>query len=200
MAEKEDSPLTDAVWRRLKTGDAQAVDILMRQYYSDLYQYGMKLSHNRSLTKDCIQDLFVKLWQDRGKLSEVSHVKTYLLISLKRNLIKKLVRENRFSGYEDEAEESLGIEFSAEDIFILRQELSEQKEMLIRALNQLPKRQREAIYLKFYEELSSEQIAEILTVKPQSVYNLVYDALKRLKEKLLQTEVLLLIFLSLLSI
>lgn len=183
----------ESIWQRLKVGEAQAIEGLMRKYYSDLYNYGLKLSLNRSLTKDCIQDLFVKLWQDRESLSEVTFVKTYLLKTLKRDLIKKMMKDNRLMGYDEQFEDQLEIVFSAEDMLITQQALLQQKEELVQSLNSLPKRQREAVYLKFYEELTSEQIAEIMSLQPQSVYNLIHEALKNLKEKLRKSYVLILL-------
>ncbi len=175
------------VWLSLKKGNADAVDILMKKYYSDLYNYGIKLSANRSLTKDCIQDLFVKLWRDREKLSEVTFVKTYLLKSLKQNLIKVMTKENRWVAYAGQVEYGEGIVFSQEDLLIVQQEVSDQQQRIVDALNKLPNRYREAVYLKFYSGLTNEQIAEMMSIKTQSVYNLIYEALKILKEHLVCT-------------
>jgi RNA polymerase sigma factor (sigma-70 family) len=173
------------VWLNLQHGNADAVDALMKKYYADLYNYGLKLSANPSLTKDCIQDLFLKLWRERETLSPVTFVKTYLLKSLKHSLLHGMTRDARWSHYPEGAYPEAGIVFSQEDLLIGQQELSEQREKVVQALNTLPRRHREAVYLKFYGELSNEQIAEIMALKTQSVYNLIYEALKILKGNLL---------------
>ena len=173
------------VWLNLKDGNADAVDALMRKYYADLYNYGVKLSANPSLTQDCIQDLFLKLWRERETLSQVTFVKTYLLKSLKHSLFQEMTRDVRRGHYNEPADHEAGIVFSQEDLLIGQQDLSEQRERVVQALNKLPRRHREAVYLKFYGELTNEEIAEIMSLKTQSVYNLIYEALKILKESLL---------------
>jgi RNA polymerase sigma factor (sigma-70 family) len=187
MSTNENTGEDYVIWQRLKAGEPQAIDWLMRKYYSDLHNYGLKLSLNRSLTKDCIQDLFVRLWQDRAKLSDVTFVKTYLLKTLKRDLIRKMVNAQRHIGYNEQFETQVEIVFSVEDMLINQQVLHQQKEALVESLNSLPKRQKEAIYLKFYENLSSEQIADVMALQPQSVYNLIHEALKQLKDRLVKS-------------
>ena len=159
----------------------------MTKYYSDFYHYGIKLSANRSLTKDCIQDLFVKLWRDREKLAEVTFVKTYLLKSVKQNLIKAMTKESRWEAYDGQGEYEADIVFSPEDLLIEQQGVTDQQHRIVQALNKLPNRYREAIYLKFYGGLTNEQIAEMMSIKTQSVYNLIYEALKILRQHLLCT-------------
>jgi RNA polymerase sigma-70 factor (ECF subfamily) len=52
---------------------------------------------------------------------------------------------------------------------------------LAQAINQLPPRQKETIYLKFYKNLSNIEVAEIMEVNPQSVSNSIQKAIQKLK-------------------
>ncbi len=152
--------------------------------YSDLYYYGLKISHDGELTKDCIQDLFTSLWKNRVQLSQIQSVKFYLLKSLRRSVIKAIQKNNKtiirvelFSSYEP------NIEFSHEELLIDEEKADEKKQKLLRLINSLPKKQREVIYLKYYEELTYEEIAEMLSVNYQSVLNLVHKAIKSIRNK-----------------
>ena len=70
--------------------------------------------------------------------------------------------------------------YSHEEFLIAQQTDAEQQARLLRALNDLSKRQREALYLKFFDGFSYEHIAEVMSFNPQSGRNLVFNALKTL--------------------
>ncbi|RYF73519.1 MAG: sigma-70 family RNA polymerase sigma factor, partial [Cytophagaceae bacterium] len=53
---------------------------------------------------------------------------------------------------------------------------------LTRALDRLPRRQREAVYLKFYQNMGNEEISKLMDINIQSVYNLIFGALGNLKK------------------
>ena len=57
----------------------------------------------------------------------------------------------------------------------------EQKRQLESAIQELTDRQREVIYLKFFEGLSTKELANVLEIRAQSIYNLVHDAVESLR-------------------
>jgi RNA polymerase sigma factor (sigma-70 family) len=186
------------LWQALKKGDNQAVALLMKKYYRDLLNYGRKISKDEALAEDCIQELFVELWQKRDKLSDVQAVKPYLFKSLRRRLVKAhpshpLTDIDSLPEYETE------VSFSYEEFLIHEQSTLERKTKLIQALNSLTPRQREVIYLKFYEDLSYEQIAEVMSLTVPTLYDLLSKAVKRLKAFFSGVTILLLICMKLIQ-
>lgn len=174
------------LWQRVKRGDGTALTELLRRYHDDLYRYGLKLAQgDADAAKDAIQEVFVELWARREGLADVQFVKSYLLTALRRNLYRQhrlVLREQ--TGADRFAPED-GVAFSAEDLLVAQLGEEEQHRNLLRALNHLTKRQREALYLKFYEELSYEEIAGVMGIGFQPVYNLIHQALKALRQVLL---------------
>src|ERR1043165_9951653 len=75
-------------WQAFKEGDSHAFDNLFRHYYPILIQYGSKITTDKDLLNDCIQDLFIELWQSTSN-TVVQSVKAYLLRSLKYKLYKQ---------------------------------------------------------------------------------------------------------------
>ncbi|WP_310392060.1 sigma-70 family RNA polymerase sigma factor [Hymenobacter sp.] len=172
------------LWEAFRLGDAPALATLFEVYYDALYSYGLKLTGDEELVKDCIQNLFQKLWRRREGLRAVLVVKAYLFKALRRHLgdETKLLRQHRYllPAYSD----SFEVTYSHEEFLITQQRDAEQSARLLTALNQLSKRQREAIYLKFFDGFSYERIAEVMSLNVQSVRNLVFNALKAVRKVL----------------
>lgn len=195
----EDPGLLD----KIVEGDISAYEKTFRVYYGDLYGYGLKLCGNPDLVKDVIQELFAMIWMRRQEIGHIRSLKVYLLVVLRRKIFKvqkdKQLERNALYSYSWEPD----IMFTAEEIIIENESASELREKLREALNSLPSRQREVIYLRFYNGMSYEEIEEILSINYQSVRNHVYRALVKLRE-IMQKDVptlfaLLLIFRGLLK-
>lgn len=173
------------LWNNFRAGDADAFGELMRLHYNDLYNYGSRFTREAELVKDCIQDLFLVLWKNRTTINETSFVKYYLLKSLRRKLNKEITkRKNSLVTVYSEFE--FGGLFihgqSVEQKIILEENLSALAIKMRRMLANLSRRQQEVIYLRFYMDADIEEIADIISLNRQSVYNLLHDALKRLKK------------------
>ena len=171
------------LWNDFRGGDAQALATLFDAYYGALYQYGVKLTSDEELVKDCIQNLFQKLWRRRAGLRAVQVVKAYLFKALRRHLgdeTKLLRHRYLLPAYRD----SFEVTYSHEEFLIAQQGDAERSARLLAALNQLSKRQREALYLKFFDGFSYERIAEVMALNTQSVRNLIFNALQALRKVL----------------
>lgn len=97
-------------------GDDDAYASLYEEYVQDLYQYGLCFTSDTELVKDCIQDLFVYLYANRSHLEISCQVKTYLLVSLKHNICRSLLRSQKYDSIEEEI--PFLAEMSVEDQFI----------------------------------------------------------------------------------
>jgi RNA polymerase sigma factor (sigma-70 family) len=170
------------IWKQFKKGDKKALNIIFETYYESLYNYGIKICTDKNLIRDSIQDFFLKLWIKRENLRDLDFLKSYLFFSFRRNLYYNLTSFNKLRFNDDSKEADFGIEFSHEDFLVLRQETIDQKERVINALNQLPERQREIIYLRYFEDFKVDHIAEVLQINEQSVRNRLHAAISKLRE------------------
>lgn len=166
------------LWTAFKGGDIEAYSVIYQQYFFLLYNYGKKISSNHELVKDCIQDLFVKIWNNRENLNQTTSIRYYLLTSLRNKLIDALESpNNRFLTSADmiplEMEEA-----AHEDTDFLYQ----QKHKVFQAMNKLSKHQQRAIHLKFFDDYSNDEIAHELNITTQSVYNLIFKSLRSLRK------------------
>ena len=183
----EDSQL----WKDFRNADRRAFETLFTRYYRALYHYGLKTIPNGQLLDDCIQDLFFELWPNTALPEEVSSVKGYLFKALKYKLIREIRKGEKFEGISEEPEH--WFEFSHESRLIEQQTHSEQQERLQHFMRQLTRRQQEAVYLRFYSQLTYDEIAEIMALTYQAVVNLIYKAVRFLREHLVPLILLLII-------
>jgi len=84
------------LWQNVKRDNELAFSVLYRKYTQRLYNYGMHSCHDRDLVMDCLQELFVSIWDKRKNLTTVHSVSSYLFKSFRRLLMKKLSWRKRF--------------------------------------------------------------------------------------------------------
>ncbi|MDZ7359683.1 MAG: sigma-70 family RNA polymerase sigma factor [candidate division KSB1 bacterium] len=181
--EKRESNLKDRLfWERMRKGDQEALAALFRRHYAMLYDYGMKLARQEEQVKDSIQEMFAYLWEKRQKLSPANSVRAYLLASLRRDLLKALAQQNKRQASQEEFDRQQEQEiFSSEDLLILQESGIAERLALKQALQTIPPRLREALYLKTFSGLPYRDIAAIMKISPQVARNYVAEAFQRLR-------------------
>jgi len=178
-----------ALWDAFRQGNRDALDRMYQAQIRSLYSYGFKLVQNRDLVEDCIQDMFVELWEKRDRLGPTDCIRFYLFKVLRRTLYRRQSQEKNQSIHPFSLENVLSEE-PFEFRLILEQTTSRATHSLQKALDLLSSRQREVIFLRFYDELSFEEIAATMEIDVKSVYKLTYKALDSLKKKLSPRNVL----------
>lgn len=163
-------------------GDSSAFSELYNMYVQILYNYGIKLTSNEELLKDCIHDIFVKVHKKRDEHSRIDNFASYVIISLKNRLYDEYRHKAHLSD-EDIAEQhphrcSPDVEYE-----YLKDEDSMLKQSKVAMLMQnLTKRQRQAITLYYLEERKYDEICEIMNMNYHSVRNLMHRGMLKLRE------------------
>ena len=168
--------------KRLQRNDADALAALMWLYYDDLHNYGARFTTDNALVKDCIQEIFISLWQRRETADTILSPKFYLLRAIKNKILKSLHKKNHTAF--PNMEYNFSYELSIEQIIIEKQVNEEKLQKLRKTLELLSKKQKEIVYLKYYHHLDHAQIAELMNVNRQTVYNLLHETLHKLRSLL----------------
>lgn len=174
-----------ALWHKIQQGNREALFELYDDVYFHLVRYGVTVYSDSDLVKDCVSQLFLKLWDKHHTLNDVENVQSYLFTALRRLIQDYLSAEIRASSSlrsfitEDEAEEA-----SYEDIIIAREKDEEIRRDLGAALKELSPKQVELIRLKFFENMSYQEIALVSSQSVKTSYNTIYDAIKVLRLRL----------------
>jgi RNA polymerase sigma factor (sigma-70 family) len=177
-----DTQLEALLLQRLQQNDEQALAAIMRKYYTALYNYGARFTNDDALVKDCIQEVFISLWQRRENAAGILSPRYYLLRAVKNKVLKSLHKHTINAGsIESESAYDFLQEYSIEKLIIDKQMSEEQATILRKTMAQLSKRQHELIYLKFYQHLDHAQIAGLMNLNRQSVYNLLHETIQKLR-------------------
>jgi len=171
-------------WQQFRQGNRDAFAYIYHTYIDDLYSYGIHFCGDSERVKDCLQELFQHLWQSRLQLAEnVVHIRYYLLCSFRRYLLRSLEKDRRHK-----TSAIIPFDFECipprEHLIIEDETRKEQLQQLHQALAALTRRQREAIYLRFFQDLSYQEVADMMDMKVDSVYNIISKAIAVLKETL----------------
>jgi RNA polymerase sigma factor (sigma-70 family) len=172
-------------WEKFRGGDEQAFGEIYQNFVQPLYSYSLGITNDRELIKDCLHDLFVELWKNHSNLGSTTSVKFYLMASIKRKLIRQLDGQlrsmNHYTNYSVENVEN----FHSQEYLMIKSEDESSTNLLLNAsLSKLSKRQREVISLKYFQNMDTDQISNYMKINNQSVYNLIFGALKILKSNL----------------
>lgn len=169
-------------WARLKSGDPVAFESIYRTHAKAMVQYGLKITDDLSLVQDCIQDLFIEIWKGRANLADTPYPRFYLFRALRNKLARALSRQSFVSeGELSLATGDLTVDYVELDIMAREME-TQHRETLQTLLKKLPRRQQEAIFLRFYQNIPYEHIAGMMGMNYQSVLNLVQRALGSLRK------------------
>lgn len=182
----------EALWARLRSGDKSALREIYDQEYGYLYNYGRKIFGDEELVMDAIHDLFVDIWQRHDSLGPTDHIRRYLGTSMRRRAIADLQKRSKVKNEEAIDQLDFQSELSVEGMMINAEMSAEQAERIRGAYEQLSKRQREIVYLRFYQGLDYEEISEVMDIGYQSLRNTLSKAIKNMRNAL--TVILLLIF------
>ncbi len=177
------TPSELAIWQMFKGGDRLAFEQLLHLFYPKLLSYGSRLIQDKTFAQDSLQDFFIDLWNHRQSLGNPNSVKAYLLASYRRKLFKEKGRNfwhRETTTLYDEYD--IEVQLNIENYLISNEIEHETLLKLKTELDKLTKRQREALYLRFYEAMEYEEIAQSMEINHHSAVNLVYEAIKLLRK------------------
>ncbi|MCD9575387.1 RNA polymerase sigma factor [Flavobacterium soyae] len=171
------------LWNKLKAGDEKSFSLLFEKYYGDLIKYGNSFSPFAERVQDCVQDVFVDVWLYRESLQEPNVVKAYLLSSVRKRIARMYERDHFLRNTTTTASIEFLFDFSIEKELIDDEITAERVFYLNKLLNDLPPRQKEALFLRYNQGLGVEEIAEMLDVNYQSANNLLHRGLLKLRKE-----------------
>ena len=172
---------------QFSSGDDRAYAELYDMYVQMLYNYGLKLTSDQELLKDCIHDVLVKLYMKRNDKSVINNLSSYLLISLKNRLVDEFRRQTFTNPNEVETYDYRQAAEDVERDYLCQERETVQSAQVAYLMKHLTRRQRQAITLYYLEERKYAEICSIMKMNYHSVRNLMHRGMLKLREAPLQS-------------
>jgi RNA polymerase sigma factor (sigma-70 family) len=169
------------IWNDFRAGDNQAYTTIYRMYVKQLLIYGMRFSTDRELVKDCIQNVFVNIYEKRSQLKETDNIKLFLFIALKNSIFRLFEKEKNLSLI-DTLEPVFSVDYTNEDPLEKEENDRERETKVLRIFEALAPRQKEVLYYRYMEELDYDEIGKIMQMNYQSIQNLIQRAINKTRK------------------
>ena len=183
--------LDEIIWKSVISGDSDALLYIYNKYSDEMFRYGFKLIGSTDIVEDAIQNVFINIYRLRNNLSQPSSLKAYLLGALKNEILMNCKQSQKRSEITEDCDISemagrydFNLDLDPESLIIASENHQIKLDLLQSAINRLPERQKEAVYLRYYNNLSGQEIAEIMNINHQSVRSTLAKALNNLREEL----------------
>lgn len=163
-------------------GDDAAFSQLYELYVHILYNYGCRLTTDYELLRDCIHDVFVKVYAKRNDQNAIRNLGSYLVISLKNKLLDEFRRQTFTSETPIEEYSSRRSSDDTEREYIINERALMQQKQVAYLMQSLTRRQRQAITLYYLEQRKYDEICEIMQMNYHSVRNLMHRGMLKLRE------------------
>ncbi len=172
-----------ALWVAFQSGDQEAFATLYRNYIHVIYNYCRKFADNEVLIEDCVHGLFLDMWKSREQLSVPTSVRFYLYACVKRRIFKEIAKKKDLyledcAGLEAAMKDS---DASVEDYMMECQDKALQTISIQQGMLLLSDNQRKAIHLKYYKNLTFQEISYVMKMSTDNIYKLVSRGINVLK-------------------
>ena len=183
---------------QIRSGDYAAFTLLYNKYIRPLTQYGLKFIPDLPAVEDCLHDVFVWVWTNRQKLDIHYSVKSYLFKSVRTSIIHVLEKQDRLQSLQtdDEHAYSFELQLTPEGLFLHNENTRLVRQQIVQVLLALTPKQKEVIYLRDYDGLHFEDIAQSMNLSVKACYKLMGRAIATLRENMPGSLVLLIVLLQ----
>ncbi|PXV65033.1 RNA polymerase sigma-70 factor (ECF subfamily) [Dysgonomonas alginatilytica] len=154
----------NALFEEIRNDNTEAYRNLYSQFYAPLCMFALRYIQDSRVAEDCVQDVFLKIWKDRQKITISTSVRSYLLTSV-RNMCLNLIEKQKLELTYEQYILTNYDEYDAEDLYSV-QELT----LLIeKAIAKLPEKYQTVFRMSRFENLKNKEIAEQLNVSVKTV-------------------------------
>lgn len=179
------------LWVQFWGGNEMAFSQLYCLCFDDLLAYGRRVGGDNEMVEDLIQDLFLKLYQKKIILEDNTKLRSFLFRALKNLIYNQLLRNAKLQSLPD-YDFAFDLDYTIDEqlSWMHDQGLSDEVHHILKGLTG---RQKEIIYLRFIHEMSFEEISEIMKINIQSVRNLLFRSMEKIRKESSSATILFLI-------
>ena len=163
---------------KIESIDKAFLERIYKQYWSELYIYAFNVLHERDLSEDIVQEVFVDLWSRRHDL-QIINLKSYLYKSVKYQIFNSF-RKSKYKKQLMMKFDSMMEQYQIYELY----EKEELKDEINDIVSKLPKERRLIFQMSRNGEMSNKEISEKLNISLQTVKNQISGSLKIIRKSL----------------
>ncbi|NJD21122.1 MAG: RNA polymerase sigma factor [Melioribacter sp.] len=169
-------------------GDAKAFERIVRDNYRFGYAVAFKILYNEDDAKDVVQDCFIKIWKHLNEYNKKIKFTTWMykiVVNLCFDKLKLQKRKrNIFKNYDEDSDDNTPSKIDLEND-LTNKELAE---MIKHFANGLSEKQKTVFILRDMEDLSIEEVSEIMNISSSSVKTNLFYARQSIRKKIIEWE------------
>ncbi|HTN08742.1 RNA polymerase sigma-70 factor [Agriterribacter sp.] len=162
--------------------DQQAFKQLFRHYYTGLFQFAAAIVKVKEVAEEIVGDVFVKIWNKRSTIANISNLSVYLYVSVKNQCLNYVSRQGDASIMDLNQLDVICGELvpNPEDLMVA----SELLQLINKSIHELPPRCRIVYKLVKEDGLTYKEVAEVLNISPRTVENHIAVAVRKIAASL----------------
>lgn len=165
----------DTLLFRIAGDDYQSFNQLFNRYYGRLCAFVFEITNNAAVAEDIVQEFFMKLWANRGKIKVSGNPRSYLFTSCKNaalNYIRDEIAKKK------KIDTLVDVNLSDDEI----SEMEDYLDALEKCIAQLPERSKQVFLMHKFEDYSQKEISEKLKISVKTIKNQIWKSLQYLRE------------------
>ncbi len=171
------SPEEAFTWKSIQQKDIRAFENFYKEQYKCFFLAAVKYLNDTGLSQEVVNDVFLKIWEDAGKLTIEGSLKSYVYRAVINRSINVLNKQKR------ELQQLKELSNMQDEVYELRQiEENELKITLYKAIEQLPDQCKRVFCMSRFDQMKQQEIADQLGISIKTVKNHITRALKQLQD------------------
>ncbi len=162
-------------------GDQNSFELFYKLVYNDLWLYGIQYIRHEQGLRDTLQEFFFTVLSNASPFANAKNSKAYLFKAYRNALIKSKNNSPQIIELLQSIEKTDTCS-NPEVKFILKENQDIQQEIKTILFKSLSKKEKEIIFLRYYEDLSYKEIASAIEIQEQVARNLAYRGIKKLRK------------------
>ncbi|MEX0617266.1 MAG: sigma-70 family RNA polymerase sigma factor [Candidatus Woykebacteria bacterium] len=159
-----------------RQGNVSSFQTLYMRYLDPIYRYFFFQTKDKFLAEDLAQEVFIRVYRSIGSYNKEKGSFTSWLYRIAHNLLVDYYRGKKTLSLKE------GIEASYSEDWLEKLDRDEKLQKVKEALTLLPSDYHEVVVLRFFEDLSVEEVAEIVGKSEENVRVIQHRAIRKLKE------------------
>ncbi|CAL1516832.1 RNA polymerase sigma-70 factor [Chitinophaga sp. MM2321] len=162
----------------ISQGDENAFAKLFEHYRDKIYSIALKLTRSNTLAEEIVEDVFLKIWLKRSSLGEIQNFRAYLFTITRNDVYKILKQISKNYKIALLTDNNPSLAHNDTEDYIMEKEYSS---LLQRAIDRLPKQQKQVYQLMKEQGLKREEAADFLHLQPETVKFHLAQAMKNIR-------------------